>query len=102
MSDFRWGFRLDIGFIGQFSTLLVMPQNYGPVTDFHTLHITPAHAKSLAHFSVFTRGFLVTASNDGYSSASVLNSSLNGGSLPTALVLQLTNSQAGGHFTPAS
>jgi hypothetical protein len=41
--------------------------------------------------SVFTRCFLVTASNNGYSSSSVLRFSLNGGSLQTELFfLQLS------------
>jgi hypothetical protein len=42
-----------------------------------------APAKSFASCCVFISRSLVTASNSGYSSASVLKSSLNGGSLPT-------------------
>jgi hypothetical protein len=41
--------------------------------------------KSFPPFSIFTRRFLVTSSNNGYSSASVLKSSLIGSSLPTEL-----------------
>jgi hypothetical protein len=37
--------------------------------------------------NVFTRRFLITASNNGYSSTSVLSSSLNGGFLRTACVI---------------
>jgi hypothetical protein len=65
---------MDIGFTDHFNTRFVI---------FHTLQVTRAHSRSFTARSVFTRRFLVTASNDGYSSASVLKSSLNGGSLPT-------------------
>jgi hypothetical protein len=44
------------------------------ISDFHTSQIITAHAKSFPAFSVFTRCFLVTASNSGYTSASVLKS----------------------------
>jgi hypothetical protein len=36
-------------------------------------------------FSVFSKHFLVTASNNSYSSSTEFNSSMNGGSLPTEL-----------------
>jgi hypothetical protein len=49
---------------------------------FHTLEINAAHVKLFPACSAFTIHFLVTASNNDYSSASVLKSSLNGGSLP--------------------
>jgi hypothetical protein len=62
---------------------IITTNNYNTIADFHTLQFTTAHAKSFPAFSVFTRRFLVTASNNGYSSAFVLKPSLNGGSLPT-------------------
>jgi hypothetical protein len=55
-------------------TQLVIPFNYSPIADFYTLQITTAHA----------RRFLLTASNNGYSSTSVLKSCLNDGSFTTA------------------
>jgi hypothetical protein len=63
---------------------VVTTNKYNIVADLHTLQITTAQSKSLPACSVFSKRFLVTASNHGYSSASVLKSSLNGGSLPTA------------------
>jgi hypothetical protein len=57
---------LDIGFLDHFQ--LVITNNYITITDFHTLPITPAHAKSFQ--SAFTRRFLsmdfntVTITND--------------------------------------
>jgi hypothetical protein len=75
--------------------LLVVTTNnyyYNTIADFHILQITTAHSKSLPACNVFIRPFLVTASNNGYSSTSVLKSSLNGGSLPTELFsLQLSS-----------
>jgi hypothetical protein len=59
--------------------------NYSATANLHNSQITIAPAKSFATHSVFSRPFLVTASNNGYSSASVLKSSLNGGSLPIEL-----------------
>jgi hypothetical protein len=62
------------------------------IADFHTLQITPAHAKSIPAGSVLTRRFLVTTSNNGCSLASGLKSSLNFGSLPTEqYLLQLSS-----------
>jgi hypothetical protein len=78
------GFWLDIGFIDHFKTQLVITLNYSAIANFHNLQITSAHANSFPACSVFTRRFLITVSNNGYSSASVLKSSLNVGSLPTA------------------
>jgi hypothetical protein len=72
---------LDNGFIG--NSQGVTTNNYNTVADFHTLQITTTHAKYFPACSVFTRCFLVTTSNNGYSSASVLKTSLNGGSIPT-------------------
>jgi hypothetical protein len=72
---------LDIGFIDHFNTQLML--NYSAIANFHTLQITSVHAKSFPACCVFTTRFLVMAYNNGYSSASGLKSSLNGGSLPT-------------------
>jgi hypothetical protein len=75
-------FGLVVGFIDHFSTQLVITLNYSAIVDFRTLKIATAHAKSFLVCRVVTRLFLVTASNNGYSSASVLKSSLNGVSFP--------------------
>jgi hypothetical protein len=75
---------LNIGFIDHFNTQLVITLNYSAIANFHNLQFTTAHAKFSPACNIFTRRFLVTASNNGYSSASVLKSSLNGGSIPTA------------------
>jgi hypothetical protein len=61
-SDYRWGFGLDIGFIGHFYTQLGTTSNYSTIANPHTLQITTAHAKS---------------------SESTVKSFQNGGSLPT-------------------
>jgi hypothetical protein len=53
-----------------------------------TLYSSLEHTLSLPASSVFTSSFLVTASNEDYSSASVLTSSLNGVSLPTVYSCQ--------------
>jgi hypothetical protein len=74
---------MDIGFIDHFNTQVVIPLNYSAIADVHTLLITPTHAKSFPARSVFTSSCPVTASNNGYSSASGLKPSVNGGSLPT-------------------
>jgi hypothetical protein len=84
MSDYRRDFGLDIEFIDHFNTQLVITLNYSAIANVHTLQITRAHAKPFPARSVFTSSCLVRASNNGYSSASVLRRSLNGGSLPTA------------------
>jgi hypothetical protein len=73
MIDCRRGFGLVNGFIDHFNIRLVTTSNYSAIADFHTLKNTAAHAKSLPAFSVFTSPSLVTASNSGDSSASVLN-----------------------------
>jgi hypothetical protein len=52
-------------------------------------HFTKNHAKSFPARSVFTSSCLVTASNNGYSSASGLKSALNDGSLPTELIASI-------------
>jgi hypothetical protein len=113
MSDYRRGFGLDIGFIDHLQ--VVTTNNYDIVADFHTLQITTAHAKSFPACSVFARLFLVTASNKGYSSASVLKSSLNGcrelisgTKFKASSVGELVNTPCGGggveyfHRSPAS
>jgi hypothetical protein len=82
--DSRRGFGLDIGFTDHLNTRLVTTVNYRLIADLHTLQINTAHAKSFPGYSVFTNICLVTDSNNGYSSASVLKFSLNDGSLPTA------------------
>jgi hypothetical protein len=51
---------------------LVITFNYTSIVNFHILQ---NYTKSSAARSVFTRYFLVTASNNGKSSASVLKSS---------------------------
>jgi hypothetical protein len=37
MSDYRRGFGLEIGFIGHFSTKLLITINYSGIADFHAL-----------------------------------------------------------------
>jgi hypothetical protein len=46
MSDYRWGFGLEIGFIDHFNTQLVATLNYIAIANLHTLQINTAHAKS--------------------------------------------------------
>jgi hypothetical protein len=84
MSDSRRGFGLDIGFLDHYNTRLVITLNYSAIANFQTLQNTRSHVMSLPVSSIFTRRFLVTASDNGYSSTSVLMSSLNGCSLSTA------------------
>jgi hypothetical protein len=80
MSNSRRGFGLDIGSTDHLQ--VATTNNYNTIAYFHNLQITTAHAKPFPACSGFTRRFPVTASNNGYFSASVLKSSLNGGSLP--------------------
>jgi hypothetical protein len=42
MSDYRWGFGLEIGFIDHFNTRLMTTLNYSAIADLHTLQITRA------------------------------------------------------------
>jgi hypothetical protein len=84
MRDFRWGFGLDNGCIDHLNILLIITLNYSVIAHFHTLR---NHTKSLPAHSVFTSSFLVTTSNSIYSSASIVNSSLNGDSLRNAFTL---------------
>jgi hypothetical protein len=44
LSDSRWGFGLDIGFIDHLH--VVTTKNYNTIANFHTLQITTAHTKS--------------------------------------------------------
>jgi hypothetical protein len=86
-SDYRRGVGFDIRFIDHFNTKLIITLNYKAIANFHTLQINITHTHTHTHTSVLsvTKRFLVTASNNGYSSAFRLQSSLNGGSLPTEL-----------------
>jgi hypothetical protein len=90
-------FGLVIGFIEHLQ--LVIISNYSAIANLHTLQITRAQAKPQ---SAFTVRFRVTDLNNGNSSASVLTSLLSGEYPTTELLLQLTNSEAGGHLTPTS
>jgi hypothetical protein len=92
------GFWLEIGFI--YHLRIVTTSNYNTIANLHTLQITTAHAKP-SQFS-FTSRFLVTDLNKWDSSASVFKSLLSGEYPTIELLLQLTNSQAGGHLTPTS
>jgi hypothetical protein len=65
--------------------------NYNGLTELYTPNITVTTAHKV--FSVFTIYFLVMASNNSYSSSSMLKSSLNGSSLPT-LPTELCQSQS--------
>jgi hypothetical protein len=58
-----------IGFIDYLQ--VVTTNNYNTIVDFHTLQITTAFFPACA---VFIRHFLVTDSNNGYSSFSVFKS----------------------------
>jgi hypothetical protein len=83
-SDSRHDFGLDIGFIEDFNTQLLI--NYGAIANFHTLQITGTQTKSFPACSAFISSCLVAASNNSHSSASGPKYSLNGGSLPTIKV----------------
>jgi hypothetical protein len=87
-TDFEWhywrSFWIRIGFIDHFNTQLVITVNYSVIADFHNIPITAVHAKSFPACSVSIRSFLVTATNNGYSSTFLLKSPLKGGTLPTA------------------
>jgi hypothetical protein len=51
-NDYRQGFRLEIVFIEQFNTQLVIRNNYSVIDDFHNLQITRAQTNvlSLLHY----------------------------------------------------
>jgi hypothetical protein len=70
-----------IGLIEHFNTQLVTTPNYNASSNIHTLQITVSHAKSFPASRVFISSYLVTASNNGYSS-------LNGDFLPNELFCQ--------------
>jgi hypothetical protein len=72
MSDSRRGFGLDIGFIDHFNIQLVTPLHYSAIANFHTLNKSLAHTLSFPARSVCISSCLVTAPNNGHSSASVL------------------------------
>jgi hypothetical protein len=80
--------------IGHFNKRLVTTSNYSAVANLHTLQVNTAHAKTSQY--AFTSRFPVTDLNDGDSSASVLTSLLSGEYPTTEVLLQLTNSLAGG------
>jgi hypothetical protein len=86
MSDSRRGFGLDFGFIDHFTIHLVITLKYGAIVIFHILQY---HCKSFPTHNIFTSSCLVTASNNGYSSASGLKSPLNGGSLQTEIFFRV-------------
>jgi hypothetical protein len=77
MSDYRWGFGSEFGFIGLFNTRLVTTINYSAIADLDTQQITTAHDKSFPARSVFTNRSLVTASNSGNSSTASKQYSLH-------------------------
>jgi hypothetical protein len=60
----------------------VLGINYSVIANLHNLQSNRAHANFSKASSVFTSSCLVTASNNGYSSAPGLKSSLNCGSFP--------------------
>jgi hypothetical protein len=80
---------LEIGFIDHFNTKLVTTPNYSAIANFHNLQFNRVHTKSFPVRSVFSSSCLVTAPNNGYSSASGLKFSLNNGSLPTELFFRV-------------
>jgi hypothetical protein len=74
--------------IDHFNTKLVITLNYIVNVNFHNLQFTRAYAV-FSDRSAFTSSCLVTASNNGYSSASGLKFSNNCGSLPIELFLRV-------------
>jgi hypothetical protein len=82
---------VDIRFINNCNTQFVITKNYSAMANFHILQFIRTHAK-VSVCCVFSGRVLVTASNNGYSFASRLKPTLNGGSLPTELfLLQLSS-----------
>jgi hypothetical protein len=71
-----------IGFIDLLYTRLGNTSNYSATANLYNSQITTAPANPFSARSVFTSSCLVTASNNGYSSCSMLKSFLNGCSLP--------------------
>jgi hypothetical protein len=74
MSDYRRGFELDIGLTDHLQ--VVTTNNHNTIADLQTLHFITVHGNSFPACST-TRRFLVTVTNNGYSSASVLKLSLS-------------------------
>jgi hypothetical protein len=70
------------GFLDWILDLLTTLTHNSVITLLHTLQTSRARAKSFPASSVPAISCLVTASNNGYSSASGFRSSLNGGALP--------------------
>jgi hypothetical protein len=92
---------LVIGCTEHFNTHLVTTIYYSANANSHTaVHYSKYEVFLVG--SVFTGCCLVTASNAADSSASVFTSLLAGDCLTTHALLQLTNSQAGGHLTPTT
>jgi hypothetical protein len=87
MSDYRRGFGLNIRFIDHCNTQDIITLNYSAIDNVHNLQFTRAYAKSFPACSVFTSSCLVTVSNNNYSSAFGLKSTVNNGSIPTKLFL---------------
>jgi hypothetical protein len=85
MSDYRQGFGLDIGFIDHFITQHVIALNYSAIANFDNLQFTREHAKSFPARSVFCSSCFVTVSNNTYSSAFGLKSSVNSDSILTEI-----------------
>jgi hypothetical protein len=67
--DSRQGFGLAIGFIERLNTQFIIALNCNSIADLQNLSITRASSKSFPARSVFTRRFLMTASNSGCFSA---------------------------------
>jgi hypothetical protein len=76
-------FGLDIGFIDLLYTRLRTRTNYSAIANLHNSQITIAFTNPFPVCYLFNSCSLITASNSGNSSASVLKSSLNGCFLPT-------------------
>jgi hypothetical protein len=75
----------DLDYVGLIDHIqVVAANNYTTIADFHSTNHWCTHTS----VTVYTNRFLITASNNGYSSASCLKSFLNGRSLPTELFLK--------------
>jgi hypothetical protein len=98
MGDYRRAFGLKIAFIDHLQ--IATTSNYSSVVNLYISQITTVHTKPSQ--SAFTSRLPVTDLNTGDSSACVLTSLLSGEYPTTELLLQLTNSQAGGPLTTTS
>jgi hypothetical protein len=76
MCDYRGGFGLDIQSIDRLYTQLGTTSNYSATANLHNSQITTAPVKPFPAYCVFTSCSLVTASNSGDYSDSVLKPSL--------------------------